>query len=253
MSDFGNLSCVVPDWPVSANVTVLTTTRHGGVSKLPFGALNLGLHVGDSAESVLQNRRRLVSSFSLPGEPVWLNQTHGTDVLDIVQQNNGNVNGDGAYTRLPDTVLAVLTADCLPVVISDLQGIQVAVVHAGWRGLAGGILSQALNRFDKSAELFAWLGPAIGPSRFEVGDDVRDAFAMVNEANVEHFKAGNTRGKFWADLYALARTELSGAGCQTFGGNYCTHTQADLFHSHRRDGKASGRIATLAWISSALT
>lgn len=253
MSDFANLSCLVPDWPVSSNVTVLTTTRHGGVSKVPFDSLNLGLHVGDDTDDVQENRRRLVKSFSLPAEPVWLNQTHGTDIVNVLHHPQQGVDADGTFTRLPNCVLAVLTADCLPVVISDLQGTQLAVVHAGWRGLAGGILKEALSRFDKDAELYAWLGPAIGPSKFEVGEDVRDVFVRRFDANIEHFRQGEAVGKYWANLYALARTELKNAACQALGGDYCTHTQSELFHSHRRDGKASGRMATIAWISGSST
>ncbi|MFK7994204.1 MAG: peptidoglycan editing factor PgeF [Granulosicoccus sp.] len=246
---FASLSCVVPDWPVSAKVTVMTTTRHGGVSEAPFDALNLGLHVGDKLDAVLENRRRLLQSFSLPAEPIWLNQTHSTDILDVVQSRCKNVDADGAFTRLSNTVLAVLTADCLPIVMSDTAGAQLAVVHAGWRGLAGGIVSQAISRFDKGAEICAWLGPAIGPARFEVGDDVRDAFVQRLEINATHFKQADKAGKYWADLYGLARTELTQAGCHSVGGEYCTHSQSDMFHSHRRDGTASGRMATLAWIS----
>ncbi|MFK8083739.1 MAG: peptidoglycan editing factor PgeF [Granulosicoccus sp.] len=234
---------------MSAKVTVLTTTRQGGVSAPPFDALNLGLHVGDRAESVMENRRRLQVSFSLPAEPVWLNQTHGINIVDVTSQPELNTDADGAYTCLTNKVLAVLTADCLPVVISDVQGTQLAVVHAGWRGLAGGIVKQALKRFNTSAGLYAWLGPAIGPERFEVGEDVRHAFVQRNAANAEHFVNGQRQGKYYADLYALARTELADAGCKTVGGDFCTHTRTDLFHSHRRDGKASGRIATVAWIS----
>ena len=249
MSDFANLTGVVPNWPVSAKVTVLTTTRLGGVSASPFDALNLGLHVGDEPEAVITNRRRLTESFSLPAEPVWLNQTHSTSILDVTQQHHESVDVDGAYTCLTNVVLAVLTADCLPIVISDDQGTQLAVVHAGWRGLADGIVRNAINQFNGQSNLHAWLGPAIGPSKFEVGEDVRAAFMQRDEVNAEHFKAGNEPGKYWGDLYALSGTELIRSGCQISGGGYCTHTQADLFYSYRRDGKFSGRMATLAWIS----
>lgn len=224
-------------------------TRKGGVSAPPFDALNLGLHVGDSADAVMENRRMLKESLSLPALPVWLNQTHGTQILDVTPEGYDSVDADGSYTCMTNTVLAILTADCLPLVISDIAGTQLAVVHAGWRGLAKGIVNQALKRFDNCAEVCAWLGPAIGPTRFEVGDDVRDAFIQRNVANAEHFADGKVVGKYWADIYALARTELHDAGCKTYGGEYCTHAQADLFHSHRRDGKYSGRIATVAWIS----
>ncbi len=235
---------------MSANVTVLSTTRQGGVSIEPFHSLNLGLHVGDNAEAVVENRKRLVERCALPAEPVWLNQTHSADILQVSTTHpDDRPDADGSFTCLPDTVLAVLSADCLPVVISDRQGTQLAVVHAGWRGLAAGILSRAIAAFKKDSALFAWMGPAIGPEKFEVGQEVFDVFTQRNSVNARHFKQGETQGKYWANLYELARMELSEAGCEVFGGDYCTHTQEDLFHSHRRDGTASGRIATVAWMS----
>lgn len=250
MTVFANVSCVVPQWDVSSRVTAFTTTRIGGVSNQPFHSLNLGLHVGDEKPAVLENRRRMVNSFALPAEPLWLNQTHGTVVVDVAKQHDITSTADGAYTCLPQTVLSVLTADCLPVVISDTQGEQVAVAHAGWRGLANGILENAIHCFKQGSELHAWLGPAIGPSKFEVGDDVRDVFVSNNSGSVACFSQGNKPGKYWADLYALATERLTGAGCAVVtGAQFCTHTQSDLFHSHRRDGTASGRMATVVWIS----
>ena len=241
--------CVSPSWKVSPSVRVLTTTRVGGVSKAPFNSMNLGLHVGDEHAHVLENRRLLASHFSLPSEPVWLNQTHSAKVLEVHEDSLADNHVDGAFTRKKQLVLAVLTADCLPVVISDVKGHQLAVVHAGWRGLAGGIVSEALSNFTQGTSLHAWLGPAIGPSKFEVGEDVRTAFIECSQANEEFFTAGNAPGEYWADLYALAAAELRSAGCTVTGGEYCTYTQKSLFHSHRRDGVASGRMVTLAWMS----
>ncbi len=248
MSRVGNLTCVAPDWQVPANVTAFTSTRLGGVSEPPFDALNLGLHVGDKPDAVKENRQRLQHSFALPAEPVWLNQTHSTVVLDA--DRSADTAADGSYTCTPQTVLAVLTADCLPVVICDKKGEQLAVVHAGWRGLANGILATAVARFQPASQLQAWLGPAIGPSRFEVGEDVLEAFVSRAADNEKCFVKGEAKGKYLADLYALATSELAMAGCSDVsGGNYCTHVNDTLFHSHRRDGVSSGRMATVAWIS----
>ena len=247
MSSSGNLTRVVADWQVPARISAFTTTRVGGVSHPPFDALNLGLHVGDDPAAVNENRRLLQQEFALPAEPVWLNQTHGTVVLDVDESTD--TAADASYTRTPNKVLAVLSADCLPVVISDSEGAQLAVVHAGWRGLANGILTNAAARFQPGSTLHAWLGPAIGPARFEVGEDVRAAFTSRAADNTKHFAQGKDKGKYWADLYALATAELAMTGCSHVrGGDYCTHIQDRLFHSHRRDGVASGRMATVAWI-----
>jgi len=251
---YATLTSLVPQWSVSSRVTVITTTRLGGVSKPPFNALNLGLHVDDDPVDVVENRRRVADSFALPDSPCWLNQTHSADVVELIHPSESHppTSADGAWTASPNIVLSVLTADCLPVVISNVEGTQLAVVHAGWRGLASGILANALSAFSDSAELHAWLGPAIGPTMFEVGEDVLAAFADRDPNHKTAFKPGKDEGKYLADLYALARAELnSQRPVSVSGGNYCTYTQGNLFHSYRRDGKASGRMATIAWISEA--
>ncbi len=255
---FGLLTCLTPLWDVSSRVTAFTTTRLGGVSEAPYDALNLGLHVGDDEQAVRENRRRLQESFALPEPPHWLKQTHSTDVVVIdTQDAEAAACADGSWTTSTDSVLAVLTADCLPVVISDIRGTELAVIHAGWRGLAAGILENALARFGSQSELHAWLGPAIGPDAFEVGAEVRQAFIERNPLHEKCFKAVNKPAtsdqpgteKYWADLYALARNELQQCRSVTVtGGDYCTVTQAEWFHSHRRDGLRSGRMATVAWI-----
>ncbi len=256
---FGLLTCMTPVWAVSSRITAFTTTRLGGVSAAPYDALNLGLHVGDDEQAVRENRRRLQESFALPEPPHWLKQTHSTDVVAIDTQGAEAAEcGDGSWTASSDTVLAVLTADCLPVVISDSRGCELAVIHAGWRGLAAGILENALARFGSQSELHAWLGPAIGPDAFEVGAEVRQAFIERNPLHARCFKAVNNLAasgqqgnekKYWADLYSLARTELQQCrSVSVTGGDYCTVTQAAWFHSHRRDGLRSGRLATVAWI-----
>ena len=254
MTTFANVSCVVPHWPGPANVTAFTTTRLGGISKPPFDTMNLGLHVGDDEESVVENRRRLQQSVGLPSQPNWLNQTHSTDICAIKQEPVGAINGDGSYTELTHTVLAVLTADCLPIVISDSKGTKLAVVHAGWRGMANGIIENAMKYFSTDGDNHAWLGPAIGAQRFEVGEDVLDAFTQHEKDHAEFFKPvnepENKPGKYMADLYAIARAELMRTGCASVsGGEHCTYTENDLFHSHRRDGTKSGRMATVAWLS----
>lgn len=249
---FANLTTLVPDWDVCSRVTAFCTTRLGGVSKPPFDSLNFGLHVGDDESHVRENRRRLEDAMALPAPPVWLNQTHGTQLIQLPDSQAQSIvqSADGAWTTRSDTVLAVMTADCLPVIISDRQGSCVAVVHAGWRGLANGILGNALAHFDESLELHAWLGPAIGPQRFEVGEEVREAFITRLDEHHRAFAQAGQSGKYLADLYALARGELnSHRKVIITGGQYCTHTQQQWFHSHRRDGKHSGRMATVAWIS----
>lgn len=273
-SEASQMSClktVKPDWQVSSCVTAFCTTRLGGVSEPPFDALNLGLHVGDDAEKVIENRRLIQESLALPSSPEWLHQTHSavihtikpiaSAITDSVSDVRGSArsggsdhlaaNADGVWTDQPNKVLAVLTADCLPVVISDVQGTAVAVVHAGWRGLAAGILENALTLFDEQLSLHAWLGPAIGPEAFEVGEDVRQAFTDRNSSHDRAFKQGALPGKYWCDLYSLAREEmLQVRAVAVSGGDHCTHRQSEWFHSHRRDGVRSGRMATMVWTSS---
>ena len=198
-------SFIKPQWAVSPNVKAFSTTRLGGVSKPPYDALNLGMHVGDQRAAVERNRQHIAESCHLPVEPAWLNQTHSHTVVSLPAENRQGADrqdfeaADGAFTRLRRVVLVVLTADCLPVLISDKQGTQCAVVHAGWRGLSEGILSNAMQLFDFSTSIHAWLGPAIGPSRFEVGTDVLDAFKQQSASNNVHFQSGRQSGKYMAE------------------------------------------------------
>ena len=265
-SGFGVLTGMTPQWQVASGVTAFSTTRLGGVSAAPYESLNLGLHVGDELQAVQENRRRVQESFALPAEPCWLNQTHSADILAIGEGGRRELAGvdlpegespgaDGAWTDQAGTVLAVLTADCLPVVISDAEGRQLAVVHAGWRGLAAGILENALAKFTPGVELHAWLGPAIGPDAFEVGEEVRQAFVDRKSEHADSFLPGQADStavsgvKFWADIYALARAELQACRpVSVTGGDYCTVSQPQWFHSHRRDGTRSGRMVTVAWM-----
>ena len=259
-----------PSWRVSRRVYACCTTRSGGVSLPPYNDLNLGLHVGDDEDHVKENRTRVENKLALPQQPNWLRQTHsarvhafqasnrptsetdtyhGSDRKAVAQCAN-EIEADGAWTDQSNIVLAVLTADCLPIVISEENGAAIAAVHAGWRGLSAGIVQNALALFDHNHALHAWLGPAIGPDAFEVGEDVRQAFVERQSSYCNAFKPGNAAGKYWCDLYALARAELRQSRSITVtGGEYCTHHQSTLFHSHRRDGVKSGRMATFVWVS----
>ncbi len=251
------VQCITPDWKVDPALKVFTSTRLGGFSVAPYHSMNLGLHVDDDASAVQKNRARLLEAIGSPEEPLWLDQVHGIDVqfIDRLQLFDTPLTADGAFTRECKRVLTVLTADCLPVVIANEQGSSVAVVHAGWRGLAAGVLQSALAHFSENDQLHAWLGPAIGADAFEVGGDVVDAFLTRTRENAVAFKPGglgdsSASGKFMADLYTLARIDLNlHRPVVVSGGDYCTYTDSDLFHSYRRDGTDSGRMATLAWIA----
>ena len=228
----------------------LITTRAGGVSGGAFAGLNLGLRSGDAIEDVTRNRASLRQS--LPAEPMWLRQVHGTTVVeaDVAHESP---EADAAFAFRPGAVCAVLTADCLPVLLCDEQGTVVAAAHAGWRGLCAGVIEQTLKAMDRPpAQLLAYLGPAIGPAAFEVGAEVRAAFIAEDpqsEAAFAKDKMGKP-GKFYADLYALARRRLARSGVQqVYGGGFCTYTEAERFYSYRRDG-VTGRMASLIWMES---
>ncbi len=240
------IDTIVPDWPAPAQIRALTTTRAGGFSAGAFASFNLGDHVGDDADAVQRNRTQLRERFDIP-EPSWLKQVHGTDVIEAAFGETGHV-ADGSFTEMAGTVCAVLTADCLSVFLCDRAGSRVAVVHAGWRGLCNGVIEAGVLALRTPAdELLAWLGPAIGPESYEVGDDVRDEFMAVDEEAASAFRARG-QGKWLADLYALARQRLNAIGVQSVhGGDRCTFRESDLFYSYRRDG-TTGRMASLIWI-----
>lgn len=246
------LHIIEPEWALPAAVRVASTTRIGGESLPPFDSFNLGLHVQDDETHVRRNRAQLIDYLALPTEPHWLHQIHGTQVcrLSNDQPSEKNVPADASWTDTPGVVLAIVTADCLPVVIANQAQTAVAVAHAGWRGLAGGILKQVVNQFAAGEQLHAWLGPAIGPDKFEVGEDVLQAFARLNPEHRSAFVAGAKPGKYYANLYQIARAELNGLARVTVtGGDHCTYSEASMFYSHRRDGVRSGRMATLAWLA----
>ncbi|MFA5984237.1 MAG: peptidoglycan editing factor PgeF [Methylococcaceae bacterium] len=235
---------VVPDWPAPNNVHAATTLRVGGVSLPPYESLNLAQHVGDDPQAVANNRQLIKAVLGLPAEPVWLDQQHSNQVIQVDQASLGLI-ADASYTSSQQVVCAVLTADCLPILICDQEGTTVASIHAGWRGLLAGIIENTMARLPNRVWL-AWLGPAIGPACFEVGDEVRAAFLQKSAI----FAAGFTPkcdGKWLADIYHLARIQLTALKVeQIFGGEFCTFTEQELFFSYRRD-KQTGRMATLIW------
>jgi len=232
-----------PDWPAPAGVRAWVTERGAGVGR--YGALNFATHVGDATEAVVTNRARLRAALALPSEPAWLTQVHGTRVLDLDTENIATA--DGAVTGRAGVVCAVLTADCLPVLLTDTGGKRVGVAHAGWRGLVSGVLPAAVGALRvPPGEVLAWLGPAIGQTAYEVGADVRDAFLAAAPGSEGRFTA-NSRGRWQADLYGLARDSLRAAGVTAIhGGGFCTFREFERFFSHRREGPC-GRMATLIW------
>ena len=241
-------SWTVPEWPAPPGVRVLSTWRGGGVSDGSYASLNLGGHVGDAAAAVAENRSRLRWAAGLPGEPVWLRQVHGTAVADLDVPGTGESGADAAVTRQPGRVCAILTADCLPLVFATPEGDRVGAAHAGWRGLAEGVIEAAVRALDVPPErLLVWLGPAIGPLHFEVGAEVREVL-LKRDLGAEAAFVPNARGRFMADLYALARRRLCALGVsRIFGGDECTYARADRYFSYRRDG-VTGRQATLIWL-----
>lgn len=238
-----------PDWPAPEQIKALCTTRKGGHSLAPYDSLNLATHVGDDPERVRRNRAELARY--LPTAPVWLNQTHSNRIinLDEARQSPGNEPFDGSISTTAGQVCALLTADCLPLLLTNTAGTVVAAVHAGWRGLAAGIIENCLNKSllrQNRSEVLAWLGPAISQAHFEVGDEVRDIFVALSADNRRAFVAHGS--KWRADIYALASNQLKGLGVeQIYAGEHCTYAQPELFHSYRRDG-TSGRMASCIWI-----
>ena len=244
------LDWIVPDWPAPGNVRAISTTRNGGVSAGALASLNLGRNVGDAIDAVAENRRRLVQF--LPAAPSWLHQTHGNNVatLTAATRNEPALRADAAVTRESGVVCAVMTADCLPVLFADRRGSAVGIAHAGWRGMSLGVLEATIaalrNLGSAPDDLVAWLGPAIGPARFEVGADVRDRFCD-GDRDAHAYFVPHVPGKWLADLYGLARARLVRNGVRRVsGGGFCTHTDAARFFSYRRE-RDTGRMATAVW------
>ena len=242
------------DWPAPPGIRALTTTRHGlGMSQVPFDSFNLGIRCGDDAEAVIENRRQLEAALGLPSAPYWLRQVHGIEVARFetappAKAGEAEVQADAAVTSTPGTVLAILTADCLPVVFAARDGSEVAAAHAGWRGLADGMLEATVAAMKTPADdIVAWLGPAAGPDAYEIGEEVFNAF-VSRDARASAAFAPTRPGHWNVDLYALARRRLAAVGVtDVHGGGLCTISDPARFFSHRRD-RRSGRIATLAWI-----
>ncbi|WP_345538145.1 peptidoglycan editing factor PgeF [Variovorax defluvii] len=243
---------LVPDWPLPAGVQALCTTRAGGVSGGAYESLNLGDHVGDEPAHVAANRKRLQETIGV--RPVFLQQVHGTHVLEMETHTPDGSEGDACTTANPRIACTIMVADCLPVLFADCGGRRVAAAHAGWRGLAAGVLEATAAAFDEEGgpgKLLAWLGPCIGPDAFEVGDEVRAAFTARAPQAAGCFQAGAVPGKWLADLAGLARQRLQAAGVTQLYGNdgsarWCTVNNPLLFFSHRRD-RTSGRFAACIW------
>lgn len=242
-----SLQWIEPDWPAPTQVRAASTLRVGGVSEGPYASLNLGAHVGDDPQAVAENRRRLRATLKLPTEPLWLNQVHGADVADA-GASSGSPTADAAFASRPQVVCAVLTADCLPVLFCDRAGERIAAAHAGWRGLACGVLERTVAALGVDpAQLMAWLGPAIEQEAFEIGAEVREQFLARDPAHAASF-VPNARGRWQADIYALARRELARLLIPAvYGGGLRCFQDRECFFSYRRDG-ATGRMATMIWM-----
>lgn len=244
-----DLPLITPVWPAPASVQAFSSTRQGGVSATPWDQLNLGDHVNDCPQHVNANRQRLADQLGLPAQRfAWLNQVHGTEVVELKTQHLDHLPpADASYTREPGVVCAILTADCLPVLLCNSQGNLVGAAHAGWRSLCGGVLENLISAMGEPAEnLMAWLGPAIGPNHFEVGPEVRQAFISHSPQAARAFTSLGARpGHYMADIFQLAGQRLRKAGVNTIsGGGFCTVSDSQSFYSYRRDGQ-TGRMATL--------
>jgi YfiH family protein len=244
---------LTPDWPAPANVYAATTLRSGGASCGVYGSLNPAMHVGDEVELVKQNRRTIIDFLDLPSDPVWLDQVHGNRAVQALKYESLQ-QADASFTDEAGVVCAVMTADCLPLLVCSTDGSRVAAIHAGWRGLLAGVIGNTLSAMQSPSlsqgrvvqDCLVWLGPAIGPDCFEVGSEVREAFLDKAEAFETAFKQQNN-GQWLADIYRLARIDLAMLGLdKVYGGGFCTVTDHERFYSYRRD-KETGRMATLIW------
>jgi YfiH family protein len=239
---------IVPDWPAPDSVRAFVTTRAGGVSEGDYATMNVALRGGDDPTDVARNRA--IVREILPANPIWLHQEHATTVSNLDRQTSGEApRADAAVTHKAATVAVVVTADCIPLFLCDINGRGVAAVHAGWRGIAAGIIENAVRGLGVGgARTLAWMGPGISQRAFEVGDDVRDVFIARDPRAGSAFEA-HVPGKYYADLYALARQRLEGAGVESiYGGNFCTYTDTKRFFSYRRQ-KLSGRMGAFIWIA----
>jgi YfiH family protein len=250
---------LLPDWPAPANIRAVFTTRSGGVSLPPYDSMNVGDHVGDDPHNVATNRERLAMALGVV--PTYLQQVHGTDWVHLEGLDKQSLCADAVLATKPGQVATIMVADCLPVLFTNRTGTLVASAHAGWRGLAAGVLEGAVRALAQSShgcdahEIIAWLGPCIGPTAFEVGPEVREAFVQLSPSHTQHFKPKHVHaqeGKFDADLAALARDQLRDLGVTALYGNdsspaWCTVSNPSRFFSHRRD-RISGRMAACIWM-----
>ncbi len=240
-------SFIRPRWSAPANVHAWTTTRMGGVSSGVYSGFNLALHVNDDPDNVASNRAYLASELALPAEPGWLQQVHGSDIVRI-DQAPGNYTADGSMTGTQGPFCVVMTADCLPVLLCNRSGTAVAALHAGWRGLAAGILEKGVEMMPKDDAVLAWMGPAIGPDRFEVGEEVIEQLEARDDSTSDWYRPADGAGKYFVDIYQLARYRLIQSGVEEVsGGGLCTFTDDRYFFSYRRQGQC-GRMASLVWL-----
>jgi len=244
---------IKPAWPAPKNIKAYTTKRNGGVSAAPYDTFNLSLLTGDNSKDVLINRKKLSRELNLPQEPFWLKQEH-TDIAICIEKNTKPtpVIADASFTSIVGSVCIVLTADCVPILVCDQSGSIVAAIHAGWKGIAAGVIAATIKAMNTNpSKLLAWLGPAIGSNAFKVNQDVFEIFyKQIPECKSAFVKHND---HFLANIYALTSLYLKQTGItKIYGGDYCTFTQKDLFFSYRRDGEKSGRIASLIWLDQGL-
>lgn len=238
---------IIPNWPSPVNIQACTTTRLGGVSRQPYETLNLATHVGDHLDDVMTNRQRIQAQLSIPSAPFWLNQQHTNKVIKAFEAGCEPPIADASFSDKENACLAILTADCLPIIITDEKGAMIAAIHAGWRSMVGNIIANTIECMDTSLKLMAWLGPCIHANHYEVGLEVKEAFLAIDEACASGFDTHQTDvQKCYADLVTLGTILLKKAGVsQIYGGNHCTYNE-NRFYSYRRDG-LTGRMATFIW------
>lgn len=242
---------ISPSWPAPKNIHAYTTTRQHGYSQPPFDSFNLGGRGEDNKEHVAANRRQLVTDLQLPSEPFWLKQVHGNQVVCANPLRKETPAADASYATEKNQVCLVLTADCLPILLCNRAGTKVAAIHAGWRGLAAGVIEATLEILDTPGnQILAWLGPAIGPRKFEVGEEVREQFLHIDKEAQQAFLPANAPNKWLGNLYLLAQQRLQKYQVnQIYGGDHCTFTEKEQFFSFRRDHGKTGNMASLIWLS----
>lgn len=243
---------IQPNWPAPQKIRAFSTTRIGGCSKTPYNSLNLGYKSGDDSTAVTQNRLILQQELQFPETVAWLNQVSGNNIIDATTAVlNPAPTADASFAAKSNIVCCVMTADCLPILLCDRAATVIAAIHAGWRGIASGIIEATIKQLPTNPEnLLAWLGPAIGPTKFEVGAEVREIFIKQNAEATAAFVQTKTENKFLANIYLLAQQRLNSQNVTAiYGGEYCTYSQEELFFSHRRDQGKTGRMASGIWLA----